>query len=258
MFRPLLVLLAAFGIAAPALAQDNYEIQVYGSDTVEKGATMFETHTNFTPKGHASENGMRPSDHTVHETFEITHGWNDWFETGFYIFTYAHSGYGWQWVGDHIRPRVRVPDKWHWPVGVSLSTEFGYQRPLFSADTWTFELRPIVDKKLGRWYLAFNPALEKALVGANSGQGFEFSPNAKVSFDVSKKVSAGLEYYGALGPIANFDPLAEQEHQIFPSIDLNLSPNWEFNAGVGVGTTRSTDRLILKVIVGYRFLKKSK
>ncbi|MGI9102060.1 MAG: hypothetical protein ACR2IF_06410 [Terriglobales bacterium] len=258
MLRPLLVLVAVLVAAAPALAQDNYEIQVYGADTVEKGATMFETHTNFTPRGHSFEDGMRPTQHAVHETFEITHGWNDWFETGFYIFTYAHSGYGWQWVGDHVRPRVRVPDKWHWPVGVSLSTEFGYQRPLFSADTWTFELRPIVDKKLGRWYFAFNPSLERALVGANSGKGFEFSPNAKFSYDLTKKVSAGLEYYGALGPISNFDSLAEQEQQIFPSIDLNLSPNWEFNAGAGIGTTRSTDRLILKVIVGYRFLKKAK
>jgi len=59
----------------------------------------------------------------------------------------------------------------------------------------------------------------------------------------------------ALGPIANFDPLAQQEQQIFPAVDLNLSPNWEFNAGVGVGTTRSTDRLILKLILGYRFGK---
>ncbi len=25
---------------------------------------------------------------------------------------------GSQWVGDHIRPRVRVPESWHWPVGV--------------------------------------------------------------------------------------------------------------------------------------------
>jgi hypothetical protein len=71
---------------------------------------------------------------------------------------------------------------------------------------------------------------------------------------VNKKVALGLEYYGALGPISNFDSLSEQEQQIFPALDLNLSPNWEFNAGAGLGTTRSTDRLILKVIIGYRFM----
>ena len=56
----------------------------------------------------------------------------DWFETGLYIFTSYGPHQGYKWVGDHIRPRVRVPEKWHWPVGVSLSTEFGYQRPIFS------------------------------------------------------------------------------------------------------------------------------
>lgn len=240
-------------LTLPACAQDNYEIQVYGADTVEPGATMFEFHTNFTPKGNLGAGRLQPSNHALHETFEITHGWTSWFETGFYIFTYAHSGYGWQYVGSHIRPRVRAPERWHWPVGVSLSTEFGYQRPRFSVDTWTFELRPIVDRKLGPWYLSFNPTLEKALVGVNAGKRFEFSPNAKVSYDVTKKLAVGLEYYGALGPIANFDPLAEQEQQVFPTVDLDFGPNWEFNAGAGLGMTRSTDRLILKLILGYRF-----
>jgi hypothetical protein len=46
-----------------------------------------------------------------------------------------------------------VPESWHWPVGVSLSNEFGYQRRDFFPDTWTWEIRPIVDKKIGRWYL---------------------------------------------------------------------------------------------------------
>jgi hypothetical protein len=36
-------------------------------------------------------------------------------------------------------------------------------------------------------------------------------------------------------------------------IDLDLGPKWEFNAGVGFGLTPSTDRLIIKMILGYRF-----
>src|SRR5579875_3047306 len=115
-------------------AQGNYEIQVYGSDTVPAGRTMVELHSNFTVQGFKdSVAGVLPDEHQVHETVEITQGWNDWFETGFYIFTSAGPHQGYKWVGDHIRPRVRVPDSWHWPVGVSLSTEIGYQRPIFSS-----------------------------------------------------------------------------------------------------------------------------
>ena len=161
------VLLIAFVLpSCLATAQDNYEIQVYGADTVEPGSTMLEFHTNFTAQGStAVVNGVAPTNHAVHETIEITQGVNDWFETGFYIFTSARAGDGWDWVGDHIRPRFRIPEKWHWPVGVSLSNEVGYQRPKFSEDTWTWEMRPIVDKKIGPWYLSFNPTIEKALHG---------------------------------------------------------------------------------------------
>jgi hypothetical protein len=250
----ILVMTALLSCAAKLHPQDNYEIQVYPADTVEPRSTMVEFHTNFTVQGERNlVNGVRPTNHAWHETIEITQGWTDWFETGFYIFTSARPGDGWDWVGDHIRPRFRIPEKWHWPVGLSLSNEVGYQRRVFSEDTWTWEMRPIIDKKIGPWYLSFNPTIDKSLHGPNVGQGFEFSPNAKVSYDFSRVVSGGLEYYGALGPISSFDPVAEQQQQFFPSLDLNVSPDWELNFGVGVGVTRSTDHLIVKAIIGRRF-----
>lgn len=237
-----------------ATAQDDYEIQVYGAETVAAGDTMVELHCNYTVQGERDTvNGVLPSNHAFHETLEITHGFSSWFETGFYVFSSIQPGEGWQWVGDHIRPRVRVPADWNWPVGLSLSTEIGYQRRSFSEDTWTWELRPIVDKQLGRWYLAFNPALEKSLHGLNSSQGFAFAPSAKISFDVTKAVALGVEYYASLGPLSGFDAWGQQQHQLFPTLDLNLSPRFEFNFGVGFGLTHSTDDLVVKLILGYRF-----
>ena len=250
----LIVFVATLCVHATVKAQDNYEIQVYGSETVPRGVTMIELHNNFTAKGaKKTVDGTLPTHHAWHETIEITHGFNDWFETGFYIFTSARNGSGWDYVGSHIRPRFRIPPKWHWPVGVSLSQEIGFVRRKFSEDTWSWEIRPIIDKNLGRWYLAFNPALERALTGPGKKKGFEFAPNFKVAYSVTKKVDIGLEYYGALGPLTGFDPKREQQHQIFPAIDLNVSPKWEFNFGVGIGLTGSTDHLILKMIIGRRF-----
>ena len=240
--------------AVPAFGQGNYEIQVYGADTVAPGRTMVELHSNFTFEGFkTSLQGMYPDEHQLHETVEITQGWTDWFETGLYIFTSYGPNQGYKWVGDHIRPRVRVPDKWHWPVGVSVSTEIGYQRPIFSADTWTWEIRPIIDKQWKSWYVAFNPALERSFHGPSVPQGLTFSPNFKAAYFITRKLSAGLEYYGALGPVTGFDPLYQQEQQFFPTIDYDFGPNWEFNFGVGVGATRDTDHLIVKMIIGRRF-----
>src|SRR5438105_13299359 len=82
---------------------------------------------------------------------------------------------------------------------------------------------------------------------------FEISANFIVAYSVTKKVDAGLEYYCALGPLSGFDPKREQQHQIFPAIDLNVSPKWEFNFGVGIAMTRSTDHLIFKMIIVSRF-----
>jgi hypothetical protein len=248
-----LIISHGFGLPA-ARAQDNYEIQVYPYETVEPGHTMAELHSNFTIDGSKSlQDGLLPTNHAEHETIEITRGVTDWFEVGFYIFTSERSGQGVQWVGDHIRPRVRIPKKWNWPVGVSLSNEIGYQRRKFSADTWTWEIRPIVDKQIGRWYFSVNPTLDRSFHGESVHQGVVFSPNFKFSYDFTKKISGGLEYYGAVGPITGFSPLSDQQHQIFPAVDLNLSPKWEINFGLGVGLTRATDHLIAKMILGYRF-----
>jgi hypothetical protein len=251
-FLPGLLALLAFSQAATA--QDNYEIQVYGSDTVPPGHIMVELHSNFTVEGSTTPvDGVLPTNHALHETVELTQGFTDWFETGFYIFTSVQSDGHWYWVGDHIRPRIRVPESWHWPVGVSLSNEIGYQRREFFPDTWTREIRPIVDRQLGRWYLSFNPALDRAFHGPGVNRGVEFSPNAKASFNFTKRIAGGLEYYGAYGPLTDFDPVGQQQQQVFPVIDVDFGPQWEFNFGVGFGLTNSTDHLIVKCILGRRF-----
>ena len=176
---------------APAWAQGNFEIQVYGSELTAPGQTTVELHTNTALKGTTrTEDGVVRTQRAVHETLETTYGFTEWFETAFYLFTSIQPDSGWEWVGDHIRPRARIPESWHWPVGVSLSTELGYQRREFSTDTWTWEIRPIVDQKIGRWYWAFNPAVERSLKGDNAGKGFGCTPAAKVSYDVTPRVAA--------------------------------------------------------------------
>src|ERR1043166_3310840 len=101
-----LLLPLAFACCLTSLlnAQGNYEVQVYPYETVMPGQTMVESHTNFTIAGSkTTDDGSRPTNHQFHETIEITHGFTPWFEVGFYIFTSAQQGYGWSWVGDHIR-----------------------------------------------------------------------------------------------------------------------------------------------------------
>jgi hypothetical protein len=257
-------------VPAALLAQGNYEVQVYGYDLVTPGVTMVELHSNFTVSGSKeTQDGSLPTNHAEHETIEITHGFNKWFETGFYIFTSIQPNHGWVYVGSHIRPRFALSDDFtkehHIPVGLSISNEIGWQRPLISPDTWTWEIRPIVDKAFAGSrspddmplvYLSFNPTFDKSFRGPSVSRGYEFSPNFKVGFGVTKKVSLGLEYYGSYGPVTGFDPLRDQQQQFLPAVDVDFGPNWEFNFGVGVGVTQATDHLLVKAILGYRFHNK--
>jgi hypothetical protein len=242
------------GVAHSCAAQDNYEIQVYGSETVAPKNTMVELHSNFIFQGSKQTvDGVYPTVHELHETVEITQGFTSWFETGFYIFTSATSLHGWAWVGDHIRPRVRVPPSWHWPVGVSLSNEFGYVRPVYAAGTWTWEIRPIVDQQKGRLYWSINPAFDKSFAGPDSVNGWEFSPDAKISWSFTKAVAFGLEYYGGYGPVTSPVSFHYQGQQFVPAFDLDVSPKWEINFGLGVGVTAGTDHMLFKTIIGRRF-----
>jgi hypothetical protein len=248
------VLFLGLLFAVSCAAQENYEIQVYGSETVAPRTTMLELHSNFTFQGSKETiDGVLPTEHALHETVEITQGLTSWSEVGFYIFTSARNGQGWQWVGDHIRPRVRAPDSWHWPVGASLSIEFGYQRPNYSTSTWNIEIRPIVDQQKGRLYWSFNPAFDRGIVGLPSDQQWSFSPDAKISWDFTKVVAFGLEYYGGWGPVSTLYPFTLQSQQFVPAFDVNVSPNWEINFGVGVGVTAGTDHMLMKAIIGRRF-----
>lgn len=248
------LLLALLARPPAAAAQNNFEIQVYGAETTAPGSTMIELHSNSAIKGTTRKEGrVLPTQHAAHETLEITHGFTSWFETALYVFTSVQPDTGWEWVGNHLRPRVRAPERWRLPVGLGLSAEIGYQRPEFSADTWTLELRPIIDQQVGPWYWAFNPVFDHAIRGENGGRGLEFSPAAKVSYSVTPKLSGGLEFYGAVGPLDRIDPGREQQHQIFPVVDIDLGPRWEFNFGIGIGLTPSTDSLLVKMILGYRF-----
>ncbi len=235
-------------------AQDNYEIQVYGSETVDSGRTMVELHSNNTLSGSKTtdEYGMLPTNHVQHETIEITHGWTPWFETGFYIFNSIGSDGRTAYVGSHIRPRFAAPESWKWPVGVSLSLEFGFQKSAFDPNTATLEIRPIVDKKMGKFYVSVNPTLDQSFKGPDEHRGLIFSPNVKGSYDVTSVVALGLEYYGTTGPFFHYDPLSEQDHQIFVAGDLNFDPNWEVNFGYGIGS-QAADKSIIKLIIGRRF-----
>ena len=134
-----------------------------------------------------------------------------------------------------------------------MSFELGFNQSVFEANSRTLEIRPILEHEQGRLYLSINPDLSKALRGPDQHEAPEFEPGVKFAWSVTRLVAAGVEYYGATGSITRFLPRDEQRHMIFPTIDLDVSPDWELNFAVGRGLTGASEHWIVKSIVGYRF-----
>jgi hypothetical protein len=243
------------GAAGPASGQDLFEIQVYPYETVAPGRTMVELHTNFFPDGTvATAPGEFANHHQVHTTLEVTHGFTQYFECAGYLVTAAHvPGHGGEFAGARIRPRFRLPETPNLFFNISVSFELGFNQREFDANTRTLEIRPILEHQEGRLYLSINPDLSKALKGPDQHEAPEFEPGVKVAWNVTPIVAAGVEYYGATGSITHFLPRDEQRHMVFPTIDLEVSPDWELNFAVGRGLTGSSEHWIFKSIVGYRF-----
>lgn len=246
-----IVLIVFTLLCGRTFAQDNYEIQVYGSQTQAKGSTMFELHSNYTFNGEKQTvKGVLPSNHSLHETLEITTGITDNFEIGVYLFTNYTPQHGYTIVGSHIRPRIMAPTSWNLPVGLSLSMEAGYQKEAYSSETWNIEVRPIIDKQAGKFYASFNPTFGISLKSKYDNSTPVFEPNIKADYEFFKNTALGVEYYGSMGAINGFDALRNQEHALFFTYDLLNNPKWEFNCGAGFGLTKATDAFIFKVILG--------
>ena len=255
--RFLVAALIGFSALPPqtAAAQDLFEIQVYPYDTAEPGRTMLEFHTNFTPSGtKTAEDGVFPNNQQFHLTMEVTHGFTKYFETGFYLETAPYvPNEGAQFVGWHIRPRFSLPAFESFPFKMSFSFEYAFNQPRFDPNEQTLEIRPIFERERGRLYLSINPSLSVAVKGPDAGSAPAFEPSGKIGWDFSKKVAAGIEYYSETGTVKHFDRFSDQHHIVFGAADLNVSPDWEINFGLGRGLTGTSEHWVVKSILGYRF-----
>ena len=262
MTRPTALAFAAFLSGAASLlppqvarAQDPFEIQVYEYATVPKGLWNLETHVNFVARGTKTATGLvYPTERQGHLTFELTRGITEDFELAAYLVFARHSGgdVG-ELAGYRFRPRVKAPESWKWPVDVSLALELGFPDAHYEENSMTLEVRPIIEKKFGDWQFDLNPVLGRALRGPNSGDGWDFEPNARVAYSLTPKLDLSLEYYGATGDVGHWLPADQQIHQFFPGFDYQFSETMMMNFGFSIPGTKAGDQSVIKFRLGVLF-----
>jgi hypothetical protein len=80
----------------------------------------------------------------------------------------------------------------------------------------------------------------------------DFAPAARLARKLGPDLFLGLEYYADFGSVGNFPKLADQQHSLFLVTDFKLGVV-DVDFGVGYGLTSSSDRWVVKTIIGYAF-----
>jgi hypothetical protein len=250
--------IAVAGSPRTLSAQDAFEIRVEGIEEPALGEFTYEEHLNAVGIGTKDFDGtVAPTNHQFHMSSELTAGITNHFSLGFMLLTAAVPGRsGLEYAGWRVLPHVYVPSNRHLPVKIGLTAEFGFHPALFEASAHTLELRPIVEKQIGRIQFDVNPSIERSLSGSSGEEGWRFEPSARFAFDVNSRFGLALEYFGATGSLTRALPLKQQVHQVYPTAILKLGRGVLWDFGIGAGLTPAGNRLVFKTRIEISFGRK--
>ena len=237
-----------------ALAQvDPFEFEIYPAQTLGMGKFELETLNSFIPKGHSTGgNGTSSGDYASNlmyrTSFELTYGLTDKLEASAYLNLAHPNGASMQYAGSKYRLRGSLFEQGEMPIDLGWYVELEWHRiHQFDGNQLEIEIKPIIEKDIGRCEIDLNPKFEKAIfVGPNKNRGFEFGYSAGVYYNWIRTISPGLEFYGGIGLIDDNDPLNRQQHYVFPVIRGELPGDLEYSLGPGIGLTRGSDQVITK------------
>jgi len=243
--RAALVVIAIMVTAAPARAQDRFEIQVYDADTAAPGQFGVEHHVNVVAQGRpAVEDGELPTDRVLHVTFEPHVGLASWCEAGAYLQTALRPEGAFDYAGAKLRFKARVPRRLGGLVGLALNLELSSLPARYEAVQLAVELRPILDVRWKRLWVSVNPIVGLDLRGAFGGVP-RLEPAAAALVAVGGGVGLGVEWYAAFGPVT---APANEAQRLFGVVQWAWR-RVQVHTAVGYGFVTRDDRWIVKAIV---------
>lgn len=234
---------------APA-AHATDEIQVYNAGIAAPGQFTIQQHLNYIPLGikDAPFPGGIVSNHSLNGTPEFAYGVTDWFELGLYLPFSVQDN---RFYSDYFKIRTLfvTPHAEQKNFFYGLNFELSNDAPGFSQTRWALEVRPIIGWRNADYEFIVNPIVD---VGFGKYGEADFAPAVRLVRKFGEDLFAGFEYYADFGKIGSFSPLQEQQHTLFAVTDFKVGV-FDVNFGVGYGLTSSSDRWVVKSIVGYAF-----
>lgn len=247
--RALCALLLA-GVGSRTAAAQTDEIQVYTGEVLAPGATSLTVHSNYTAKGRtiaAFSGGVVP-DRSVNGAFEWAYGVREWFEAGLYLPVFTITRDGKMLVdGAKLRGLFAVPhaEKRSFYYGVNF--EFSRNARHWDSSRYGGEIRPIFGVRSAGWDLTVNPIFDTSFDGLSN---LDFAPSARLAYNPTREWAFAAEHYADFGALRHLSARALQEQDIFAVADYS-TPLLDVECGVGVGLTKASDTLVLKLILAH-------
>lgn len=235
-------------LASPARATD--EIQVYNAGIAAVGQLTIQQHLNYVALGLKDPPfpGGLVSNHSLNGTPEFAYGLTDWWEVGLYLpFAVENQ----QFLSDAFKLRTLFvsPNAESRNFFYGINFEFSNTTPKFAQTRFALEIRPILGVRNKDWEFIVNPILD---AGFGKLGELDFAPAARVARKLGPDTYLGLEYYADFGQVGSLPKLADQQHTLFLVTDFKLGVI-DVDIGVGYGLTPSSDRWVVKTILGYAF-----
>jgi hypothetical protein len=246
-------LMAILCLCDRARAVDFYEIQIYTTDTTPKNTLEIELHSNSVTTATGTEAHHQLNPYQIHETIEATYGLTPHIEVGQYFATAKLGNGNYEYAGSRTKCHFGLAMTDSWPFRIGGNVELDYMRRAAEENPLTLELRPIIQRRLGKLWIVANLAFAKPFRGPGTHKGMTFAPSGEITYDLFEWVSPGLEYYGDMGAVQHFPSVQDQQHFVVPVLNFHFLPQLELNLGVGLGVTRASNGAFVKSIVGWGF-----
>ena len=156
-----------------------------------------------------------------------------------------------QFLSDSVKLRTLFvsphADQRNFFYGVNF--ELSNTTPQFAQTRFGLEIRPIIGVRNAQWEFIVNPIVD---IGFGKYGEADFTPAVRLARKLDTDLFVGLEYYADFGEIGRFGKVADQQHTLFAVTDFKFGV-FDIDLGVGYGLTPSSDRFVVKTIVGYAF-----
>jgi high-affinity iron transporter len=240
----LAVALLALVTASPAHA--GYKVYY---PKVEQGESEIEL------RGHVDYDRDPAIDHVQGYKLGVGHGFTGFWFTEVYAeinrvagsSDYAVEAYEWENLF-----QLTEPGKYWADVGFAI--EYAHARKSTDPNEW--ELMPIVQKQLGRQLITLNIPFTHE-TGNNADNRWKLEYAWQYKWLGNPALEFGVEGYGHLGDVGNWDPSSRQLHQIGPALFGKVRNEsgraWKYQLGVLFGLSALTPEKTLYGNLEYEF-----